>query len=271
MGSKAALVTGASRGIGRSIALALAEAGYDIGVGFRSCESGAREVCGLVQQQGRSALALRADIADIAQIDGMFERFFDRFGGIEVLVNNAGVTRGAPLLEVTPELWSEITNADWRGSFFCTQRAARRMVADGTRGSIINITSIHDRSNFPVASVYGPAKAALAKFTQHAALELAKHGIRVNAVEPGCIAIREGQEQTPRGRMLRSRIPFGRYGTTREVADLVVYLASDKAGYITGASFLLDGGALLPTLLDNEYVDGGGDTAAHWAVSEVTG
>ncbi len=271
MGAKAALVTGASRGIGRSIALALAQAGYDIGVGFRSCESGARDVCSLIEHKGRRALALRADITDLSQIEGMFDRFFERFGGIEVLVNNAGVTKGAPLLEVTPELWNEITNADWRGSFFCTQQAARRMIADGTPGSIINITSIHDACNFPVASVYGPAKAALAKFTQHAALELARHGIRVNAVEPGCIAIRDGQEQTPRGRMLRSRIPFGRYGTTAEVADLVVYLASDRAAYITGSSFRVDGGALLPALLDNEYVDGGGDTAAHWKASEVTG
>jgi len=256
MERKIALVTGASRGIGRSIALALAENGYDVGVNYLSSKEQAEEVCKLVEERGGKAICIQGNIGKLEDIDRIFSTFFTAFDHIDLLVNNAGVTKYLPILEATEELWDEITNTDWKGCYFCTQRAARKMVEKGTRGVILNITSIHQLCNFPISNIYGPTKAAMNKFSQHAALELAQYGIRVNSIAPGCTKIREGEDETPRGKMLASRIPLGRYGCTEEVADAVLYLASDKAQYITGTCLMLDGGAVLPVLLDNKFVPG---------------
>lgn len=251
---RTALVTGASRGIGKGIALALAGSGYDIGVNYVSSREAAEEVCRHAESLGARAVAIQADVSSLADIDRMYDEFFNHFDTIELLVNNAGITKYMPFLEATEAYWNEVTFTDWKGSYFCAQRAARKMVEQNVPGVIINITSIHQSSQFPVSNVYGPTKAALNKFTQHAALELAPYGIRVNAIAPGCTQIKEGEDETPRGRMLKSRIPLQRYGQPQEVADAVLFLASDKAAYITGTCLYVDGGALLPVLLDNKYV-----------------
>lgn len=246
-----ALVTGSSRGIGRGIALGLARAGYDVGIHYARNEQDAREVERLAREAGARTVCLGADLGSYAGVQTLFDGFFEAFPRIDLLVNNAGITKYLPLLEATETLWDEITNLDWKGSYFCTQRAAQHMVRTGVRGSIVNITSIHESTQFPIANIYGPTKAALLKFTRHAALELAPHGIRVNAISPGCTQIRPGEPDTPRGRQLRSRIPLRRYGQPEEIAQAVLYLASPAAAYITGTCLAVDGGALLPSLLDH--------------------
>lgn len=254
MRRKTALVTGASRGIGRAIALRLAEEGYDIGINFRASREQAEELSTACKGKGAQTVLLQADVANLSEIDRMFEVFSNAFDRIDLLVNNAGITAYLPFLEATEALWDSITNTDWKGSFFCAQRAARIMVDRNIGGSIINITSIHQQTNFPISNIYGPTKAALRKFTEHAALELSDYGIRVNAVAPGCTKIKPDEDTRPRGKMLASRIPFGRYGLPEEIAEAVVFLASEKACYITGTCLLIDGGASLPVLLDNRFI-----------------
>ncbi len=253
MNGKAALVTGAGRGIGSAIALALAEAGWDVGVNYRTSEGPAREVCGAIEAKGRTALLLKADVGRLEDLASMFDAFIGKFGKIDLLVNNAGITKYKPILETPPELWEEITNTDWKGAYFCTQLAAKDMIKKGVKGAIINITSVHQVFNFPMASVYGPTKAALFKFTQHAALEFAPYGIRVNSVAPGYIKVTDPAVVSERERMMVSRIPAQRVGNTSEIADAVCFLASDQASYITGSNLTVDGGALLPAVLDNVY------------------
>jgi len=253
MERKVALVTGASRGIGRGIALALAENGYDVGVNYNSSEEQALEVCRLIEKKGAKAVCLKGNIAKLEDIHAMFDKFFQEFDHIDLLVNNAGITRFAPFLEATEEMFMELTNTDWRGAFFCSQRAARNMVEKGVKGVIINITSNHQVGCWPRANIYGPTKAALHKFTMNAALELAKYGIRMVAIAPGYTDV--GKSKNPEARKkVTSRIPMGRFATPEEVGEAVVYLASDKAGYITGTCLMMDGGALLPVVADNTFV-----------------
>jgi NAD(P)-dependent dehydrogenase (short-subunit alcohol dehydrogenase family) len=251
MERKRALVTGAGRNIGRAIALHLAEVGYDVGVHYRSSEEGARDVCRRAEEVGARAIPLGGDIRNIDAIDAMFHQFVEAFGGIDLLVNNAGITRYRPFLEVTEELWHEVVDTDWKGSFFCAQRAARAMVEQGGGGVIINISSNQQDGCWPHANVYGPTKAALAKFTRNAALELAPHGIRVNAVAPGYTA-EPGTHRRLRSH-IESRLPIGRFVEPVEVARAVAYLASDAAAAITGACLTIDGGALLPVVPENNY------------------
>lgn len=251
-----ALVTGASRGIGSGIALALAEAGYDVGVNYASSRQEAREVAEACRAVGARAEPLPADVGNTKDIEGLFAAFLERFGHLDLLVNNAGIALKVPFLETTPAQYDRLMAVNLRGVFFCTQAAARAMIAHGKGGGIINNTSIHREIQFPNTSIYGPAKAALEKFTRHAALELAPFGIRVNAVAPGCTKVRDNEDAEPRGNLLRSRIPLGRYGMPADVAHAVVFLASEKASYITGASLIIDGGAVLPAGLISPYTPG---------------
>ena len=255
MQRKTALVTGSSKGIGRSIAITLAENGYDVAINYYSSEEDAKDVCKEIEKRGAKALGIKADVRNLEDINSMFDSFFKEFGSIDLLVNNAGITKYKPFLEVTEDLWNQITNTDWKGAYFCTQRAAQNMVEKGTEGVVINISSNHQEINFPYASIYGPAKAALEKFTKHAALELAEYGIRVNSIAPGAIKNDKENGFTERQKMFISRIPQKRMGTNEEIAEAVVFLASHKARYITGTSLYVDGGARLPAVLDNTFVN----------------
>lgn len=256
MERKVALVTGSSRGIGRATAVAFARAGYDLCINYLSSKGEALEVCEEIRAMGRQALAVQADVGSLPDLQALIAHTVGMLGGIDVLVNNAGITEYLPFLECTEALWERISNTDWKGAFFATQYAAREMIRLGRKGVVVNITSIHQRSNFPIANVYGPTKAALTKFTEHAALELAPYGIRVVAIAPGCTKIREGEDETPRGKQLKSRIPLGRYASCEEIAKAVVWIASEDAAYITGTSLTIDGGCVLPAHLDSVYVPG---------------
>jgi len=173
----------------------------------------------------------------------MFSAFEADFGTPEIFVNNAGITKKAPFLETTPELFDEIVNVDYRAAFFCVQSAAKSMVKQGVRGSIVVITSNNAYAHFGNVSVYGSAKAAEAKLVEHAAIELAKYGIRVNSVCPGWTdtgAARLGNREES-----YYKIPLQRWTNPEEVAKAVLYLSGDGAGSITGTHLVIDGGALL--------------------------
>lgn len=252
--AKTALVTGAGHGIGKAIAVELAKAGFDVCISFCGSEEQAMETKSEIEHFGRRALAVHADLSKMEDIPLLFQKFKEVFGPIDVLVNNAGITKFKPFLEVDPEMFERIISVDLRGAFFCAQYAAKYMVAHGTKGCIINICSNHRLTNFPIASVYGPAKAALYKLTQHIALELAPYGIRANSISPGYIKVTDPAVVSDRERMMVSRIPVGRIGQPVEIANMVKYLVSDEAEFITGSDFVVDGGALLPALMDNTYI-----------------
>ena len=254
MKNRIALVTGAGRGIGRGIALKLAEAGYDVGVHYGTSREGAEQVAEAIRKMGRKAVTIQGNVQNVQEIEEMFKQFFKEFDRIDVLVNNAGITRMAPFLEISEELWNSVVNTDLKGAFFCAQQAARKMVETGSGGVIINITSNHSIGCWPNSTVYGPVKAALDKLTKNMALDLAKYGIRVVAIAPGYTHLEWFPERSrPYIEQISKRIPMLRFCTPEEVGAAVVYLASDEAGYITGTTLFMDGGALLPVVADNEY------------------
>jgi len=253
-----AFITGSGRGIGVGIAVEMAKGGYDIVIHYARSADGAYETKALVEAEGAKGVVVQGDITHLDEIDAMFGEALAAFGRIDVLVNNSGITRFAPFLEVTPELFRELTDTDWRGSFFCAQRAAKSMIERNIRGTIINITSNHQAGCWPDASVYGPTKAALNKFTQNAALELAEHGIRMVSVAPGYTNNRHHHPMPPGRResvnARSARIPLRRYCEPWEVGRACVFLAGEGAGYVTGACLTMDGGALLPCVPENTFV-----------------
>jgi len=250
-----AFITGASRGIGAGIAVEMSKAGYDVAINYVNSKEGAIKVKEQVEANGAKAVIIQGDISSLADIDRMFEEFFAVFDHVDVMVNNAGITRFAPFLESTPEIFEELTNTDWRGSYFCAQKAARNMVEKGIKGTIINITSNHQVGCWPIASVYGPTKAALNKFTQNAALELAPYGIRMVSLAPGYTHVRETKpEWEERLKEFYKRLPLGRFCEPWEVGKACVFLAGEGAGYITGTCLTMDGGALLPVVPENTYL-----------------
>ena len=248
--NKTALVTGASRGIGKAAALRLAEAGYDLGINYRQNRKGAEQVARAVRKSKRRALVLQADVSKKAQIDSMFDSFFAEFGHIDLLVNNAGVSMFSPFLQVSEQLWDTVTEVDWKGTYFCAQRAARDMAESGRGGVIINMSSNQKDGCWPTASVYGPTKAAVAKFTRHAAFELARYGIRVIALAPGYTDV--GWPEGDPIHEAKDKIPMKRFATPEEIARVISRLASEEFAYMTGTCLDIDGGALLPVVTEND-------------------
>jgi Dehydrogenases with different specificities (related to short-chain alcohol dehydrogenases) len=180
----------------------------------------------------------------------MFQTFSRTFGSIDVLINNAGVSVFGPFLKVTEEAWDTITSIDWKGTYFCAQRAARNMVEHACKGVILNVASNHKDGCWPTASVYGPTKAAIAKFTKNAALELAPYGIRVVAIAPGYTDV-----GWPIGDPIhdaKDKIPLKRFATPEEIANVVCALVSEEFAYMTGSCLDIDGGALLPVITEND-------------------
>ena len=255
--NKTAFVTGSGRGIGRGIAIELAHAGYNVGIHYSVSADGAHEVCEQVRALGVRAEIYQSDICDLPGSAAAFAQFVKDFGHIDLMVNNAGVTRFSPFLETTPELFDKLVQTDFRGAYFMAQSAARAMIENGNPGVIINICSNHAKGSWPQASVYGPIKAALQKFCENAALELAPHDIRVVGIAPGYTINKKISEWpvTPRWEgKTKSRIPLGEWGTPEQIGKAAVFLASDGARMITGTTLYMDGGALLPVLADNTYV-----------------
>jgi NAD(P)-dependent dehydrogenase (short-subunit alcohol dehydrogenase family) len=240
-----AIVTGSDSGIGRAVAVALAEAGLDLGITWHEDKDGGEETAAEVRSRGRRAMVAHLDTTDLEACGDVIDQLADQLGGVDVFVNNAGTGDSAPLLDMTLDQWRHTMATDLDGAFVCVQRAARRMVGTGRGGRIIAITSVHEHQPRVGSSAYDAAKHGLGGLIKTIALELGAHGITANAVAPGEIATpMTGQtDQEPSGTR-RAGIPLGRPGDAREVAAVVAFLASSAASYVTGASWVVDGGML---------------------------
>ncbi|MFG2084025.1 SDR family oxidoreductase [Micromonospora tulbaghiae] len=243
---RVAVVTGADSGIGKACAVALADAGYDIGITWYGDAAGADRTATEVRATGRRCETAELDLTRLPEAAAVVDELADRLGGLGVLVNNAGTGLSEPFVDVSWEKWREVLAVDLDGPFLCSQRAARRMRAAGRGGRIINITSVHEHAPRVGSSAYCAAKGGLGLLTKVMAQELAADGITVNAVAPGEIATpMTGQEDVDPFTQDRPGVPVGRPGDAREVAAVVAMLASPDAAYVTGASWAVDGGMLL--------------------------
>ncbi|NLO73218.1 MAG: 3-oxoacyl-[acyl-carrier-protein] reductase [candidate division WS1 bacterium] len=239
-----ALVTGSGRGIGRAIALALAEAGADLVINDVDQASGEATVADL-EALGRQAIFQAADVVDEAQVEAMIEAVVAHFGRLDILVNNAGLTRDGLLVRMTEEQWDLVLDVNLKGAFNCTKAAARPMMK-ARAGRIINIASIAGITGNPGQANYSASKGGLIALTKTSALELARRGINCNAVAPGFIetAMTEQLSEEVRAGWLE-RIPLGRGGTPEEVAAAVVFLAGRASAYMTGQVLVVDGGMVM--------------------------
>jgi NAD(P)-dependent dehydrogenase (short-subunit alcohol dehydrogenase family) len=241
-----AIVTGSDSGIGRATAVALARDGYDVGVTWHADEAGADETAGEVRAIGRRAEVRRLDLSEATNGPPAIEALADALGGLDVLVNNSGTGDLTPFLEVELDTWRHVLEIDLTGAFLCAQAAARRMVAAGRGGRIVNVTSIHEHVPLAGSAPYCASKGGLGLLTKVMALELAQHGITVNAVAPGEIATpMTGNEDVDPHGVERPGIPARRPGDAREIAALIAFICRDEAAYLTGESIVMDGGLSL--------------------------
>ena len=244
---KHAIVTGSDSGIGRATAVALAVAGMDIGITWVQDheEEQAESTAAEVRAHGRTAHVARLNANDLASAPAVLDDLADRLGGLDVYVNNAGTGDNEPLLEMSLDSWRHTIATDLDGPFVLIQRAAQRMVRTGRGGRIIAVTSVHEFQPRVGSSAYDAAKHGLGGLIKTAALELGRYGITVNAVAPGEIATpMTGMEDQDPTEVHRPGIPLGRPGNAHEIAAVVAFLASPAAGYVTGASWPVDGGML---------------------------
>ena len=243
-----ALVTGASRGIGQGIALALAQAGADVAVNFRRDVADAEATARLVEDAGSRALVVQADVGVESEVDVLFERILADWGRLDILVNNAGHGGGRELTQTPFAEFERVMRSNLYGPLFCAQRAARRMIEQGEGGRIVNITSVHDEAAGVGGGSYCVSKAALKMLTKSLALELAPHRITVNGVGPGMILTELNRRAMTDPDVLAAaevQIPIRRAGQPVDIAAMVRFLCSDAAGYCTGQIYYVDGGWLL--------------------------
>jgi glucose 1-dehydrogenase len=248
LNDRVALVTGSDSGIGQATAIEFGREGADVVVTYRRDATGARATCSDIEGSGRRAIAVQADLADEADVEGLFDRAIEAFGRVDILVNNAGVNgTGTELIDMDSATWDRAMRTNLYGYFFCARRFARERRAAGGGGRLINVTSIHDEAASPGNSEYDTTKGGQKMLTRTLALELAPLRITVNAIGPGMILTPMNQEalEDPAARERHAaNIPWGRAGNPREVARLAVYLASDDAEYVTGTTVYIDGGLL---------------------------
>lgn len=244
-GARTAVITGADSGIGRSIAVALAGGGVDVGITYHEDQQGAERTAEEARQEGARCAVRRHDLTDIPTAASVVDDLAEELGGLDVLVNNAGSGSAERVVDMDFDTWRHVLATDLDGAFACTQRAIHHMIHGGRGGRIVNITSVHEHAPRVGAAPYCAAKAGLGMLTKVLALELAEHGITVNAVAPGEISTpMTGQDNQDPATQDRPGIPLARPGHAEEVASAVAFLVTPAAGYITGTSVAVDGGML---------------------------
>jgi glucose 1-dehydrogenase len=250
-----ALVTGASSGIGEGIARALAAAGAAVAVNYSSNAAGAARVVDELRGAGAEARVIRADVAREADVEAMFAELLGAWGRLDILVNNSGIQRDAPLTEMTLEQWNTVLGVNLTGMFLCTRAAARVMIGQGpspalscATGKIVCVSSVHEVIPWAGHVNYAASKGGVRLFMQSVAQELAPHRIRVNSIAPGAIQtpINRAAWETPEAlRSLLTLIPYGRIGVPEDIGRAAVWLASDAADYVHGQTIFVDGGMTL--------------------------
>ncbi|ONH23662.1 SDR family oxidoreductase [Pseudofrankia asymbiotica] len=241
----AAIVTGSDSGIGRACAVALARDGFNVGITYSSDAQGAKTTADEVQDLGGTAHIAHLNLTELPRAGDVIDGLVDALGRIDVLVNSAGTGSATLFVETEYDKLREVLQVDLEGPFVCGQRAARHMIEEGRGGRIINITSVHEHQPRVGSAAYCAAKGGLGLLTRTMAIELAEHGITVNAVAPGEIATpMTGQTDIDPRTQRRPGVPLGRPGDAREIAAVVAFLASPAASYVTGSSYVADGGTL---------------------------
>lgn len=240
--TKSALVTGASRGIGRSIALQLAEEGYNVAVNYAGSKEKAEAVVEEIKAKGVDSFAIQANVADADEVKTMIKEVVSQFGSLDVLVNNAGITRDNLLMRMKEQEWDDVIDTNLKGVFNCIQKATPQMLRQRS-GAIINLSSVVGAVGNPGQANYVATKAGVIGLTKSAARELASRGITVNAVAPGFIVsdMTDALSDELKEQML-TQIPLARFGQDTDIANTVAFLASDKAKYITGQTIHVNGG-----------------------------
>jgi glucose 1-dehydrogenase len=261
LAGQAALVTGASSGIGRAVALAMARAGAKVVVNYVSNPDSAQAVVAQIEHAGGTALAIRADVSQESEVDAMFAQAVAAFGTLHVVVCNAGLQRDAPLTEMTLEQWNTVIGVNLTGQFLCARAAAREFLRRGAVevsaavGKIICMSSVHQQIPWAGHVNYATSKGGIMQMMQSIAQELAPHRIRVNGIAPGAIRtpINTAAWSTPAAyESLMKLVPYGRIGEPSDVAQAAVWLASDASDYVTGTTLFVDGGmSLYPGFQDN--------------------
>jgi len=242
LAGKVALVTGASRGIGKSIAIDLAKNGADVIVNYAGSVDRANEVVEEIKKLGRNAISIQCDVSNSESVSEMIKTSLSTFGTIDILVNNAGITKDNLLMRMKESEWDDVINTNLKGVFLCTKAVTRPMMKQ-RKGRIINITSIVGVTGNPGQANYVAAKAGVIGFTKTSAKELAQRNITVNAIAPGFITT-DMTEQLPEDikNTMLTQIPLGQFGKTEDISNAVVFLASDESSYITGQTLHIDGG-----------------------------
>lgn len=241
--NKVALVTGASKGIGKVIAIELARVGFDVAVNYNSDLPGAEETVKEISGLGRKAVAIQGNVSDVASARGIFTEFDKHFDDLHVVVCNAAVQTWKALLELSVEEWDKVLNTNARGTFLCTQEGAKRMVAKGHGGSIITLGSGCNKLAFPRLVDYTASKGAIEMFTKVAAVELGKYKIRVNCVAPGATEVeRTKAEAGDYAGTWAPHTPLGRVGYPIDIAKAVVFFSTDQSEFVTGQTLFVDGG-----------------------------